>query len=479
MAIRDWINKLLAPKQGSVQAGTGYTRPVTQPMEMYDRLAQRNDRKTRITESVQMKETDPRVARILYKMGADATVGDFHVKVESASDERTAKEAQGIIDTLIQKCDIYYKTPGWMRACLREGDLFLENIVDEKNNEVVRLKKLATMITHSNMNNEGNFPENEPAYYQSNPWLEDEKIRTFEEWQVLHIKWEEEDGKPYGAPLLASSRLSWKRLDNGEKNIVARRGINAGLRRHHKIGNPERPDWQQVDSYKKENRDTLDNPMSPVQDFYSTGNVDIIELGGDTTLGDLADLDHFEGMIAMNAGVPMALLGGNREKGINRDVLEEQEEDYYRVIEDLDMVFERAFIKLFRFALLLQGINDESISITFNWGAKDREDIESKIERATKLQGLGFSFETVFGVCDLDGITFEDEMERIKNQIAEGIVPYGLGTKLDPTLASLLMGLGVKQGGNPELIAEEIGKLRELAERQMGPGDMPLKVMRK
>ena len=105
-------------------------------------------------------------------------------------------------------------------------------------------------------------------------------------------------------------------------------------------------------------------------------------------------------------------------------MIKEQEEDYLRVVGDIDEVMEQAFTRIFDLALLLKGINPDSVVYVFNWGAKDREDIDRKVLRAERLQGIGLSFETVFNTMDLDGITFEEELDRIQKQQKAGIIPY-------------------------------------------------------
>lgn len=475
--IKQFIVDKLSPKQDSVEAGTGYARPVTPEMKEFDKVSQREDRRSKIQDSTEMANTDPRVARMLYKLRTDSCVNGVSVEVQSASNESAKDAAQEIIDTFMERCKVVKKLPGWVKATVRDGEAFLEVVVDDNSGEIVRLKKLAASITHSNENSEGNFPEGEPAYYQAHPWMFDQKIKTFERWQIIHIKWDEEDGKPYGTPLFSPGRLTWKRVDGSEKTIVARRQIN-GMKLHHKVGSPERPDWEQVKKYRDENRDTIDHPLEPVSNFFTTGNVDIKEIAADRSIGEIRDIKHLEGLLFALTGIPPALFGGGNEVSVNRDILELMEKDYYKVIQDINDLFEAGLREAITFALLLQDINTDSIEYTFNWGAKDREDSDAKIARAKELQSLGFSFETVFGVCDLDGITFEDEMERIKRQVAEGIVPYGLGTKLDPVLAQLLLGVMAKPAGNEE-VAEQLSKLTELAERQMEPGVLPLRVARR
>jgi hypothetical protein len=456
-----------ASKEEKLQ-GSGLQRPVAKEMESYDKTAIREDRRSKIIDCLKMGALDDRVARLYEKISGDATINNFSISVESAPTEQIKNKSQSIIDSVVDQCEIFRKLEGWVESCLKEGDMFLEIIVDEKTKEIIRLKKLAAVITFRNINSEGNFPENEPAYYQEHPFSR-EKIRTFENWQICYIPRRYIDGQPYSEPLFASSRLTWERLDNAEKNIVIRRAIRSGLRRHHRVGAKDRPgSWEEVLRYKNENVDTLSNPMDAAQDFYTTGNIEITELQGDSSLGDISDIEFFEGKLVMRAGVPYALLGGGREKNINRDILEEQEEDYYRVIQSINDSFEVGLRQVFDFALLLQGINIESVKYSFNWGAKDRDDIDKKLARAEIMQRLGFSFETIFKTVDLDVVTIEEEVERIQKQVEDGVIPYGVGMKLDPNMLMALM--GTSQNGTNEELIEQIKRLNEFSEKQTSPG---------
>ena len=95
-----------------------------------------------------------------------------------------------------------------------------------------------------------------------------------------------------------------------------------------------------------------------------------------------------------------------------------------RVIGDIDEVMEEAFRRIFDIALLLAGINPDAVVYVFNWGAKDREDTDKKVQRAERMLTMGYSFETVFKTVDLDGVTYEEELERIQCQVDDGFIPY-------------------------------------------------------
>lgn len=459
-------------KSDEVRSGKSLQRAVAPEAQEYDQISVREDRRNVIKDCITMEREDPRIDRLYYKMASDATVGDFTAKVEQAQSEGVVRKSQDVIDRVMDDCEILEKQRGWIVNALREGDTFLENIVDDSKKRIVRLKKMATIITMSNMDATGNFPIDKPAYYQEHIWTR-KPIKTFEPWQVTQISWKFEDGNPYGCPLFRSSRLTRKRLDGGEKNITIRRSVVAGSKMQHRVGTETNPgSWEDVNTYKDNNKDTLANPLAPHQNYFTTGNIDIKKIGEDTTLGDIADIMYMEGVMMLPSGVPMALLGGGREKDINRDVLEEQTQDYYRVSDDISEVFEKAYRKIFSFALLLAGINDESIVITFNWGAKDREETDAKIARGKLLQELGFSFETIFGVCDLDNITFEMEMERVQRQLESGWVPYGNSMKLDPNVLLALVAMGKGDDTQLEELVSSIDRIKGLTESTMVGGTM-------
>lgn len=472
--IKEAARVLFTRNVRSTEAGSGdsYQRAVVPEAEEYDKISMRKDRRSIITDCIKMEKQDPRIDRLYYKMASDATVGGFTAKVETAATESIQGQAQDVIDEVIDKCEILDKQRGWMINALREGDTFLENIVDDKTKKLIRLKKMATIITMSNMNAMGNFPENKPAYYQEHMWTR-QSIKDFEAWQVSQISWKFEDGNPYGCPLFRSSRRTQKMSDKGMENIAIRRSIISGNRMQHQVGSENAPgNWEDVKTYQEKNKDTLANPMKPHQNFYTTGNIKITKIGEDTTIGDIDDIKYIEGVMILPSGVPNALLGGGREENVNRDVLKDQTTDYYRVVDDISEVFEKAYRRVFRFALLLAGINDESLTITFNWGAKDREERESKIERAIKAQVMGVSFETCFGIMDLDGVTFEEEMERIRSQVEEGIVPYGVGMKLDPNVLMALLATNSGEQDRVEELVSVVTKLKNLAEGSMSGGTM-------
>ena len=285
------------------------------------------------------------------------------------------------------------------------------------------------------MDAEGNFPTDKPAYYQEDPQNRNEVAKEFEMWEMVHLKRNSMDGIPYGKPLFGAARLTWKRLTQGELDVSIQRKIRHGYRLLHVIGTADMPGKpEDIRQYKKLNEGVLKKPKNSTGDFYSDGRADIKRIEGLNSV-DIKDLTYLEGILWIVAGVPGALTSGGREGATNLNVIKAQEDDYHRAIADLYRTIEVGLRQIFNLALALQLINPDSVEYVFKWSAQDRTTMESKLEHAALFQGLGYSFQTIFEYIALEGLTFEEELERLTEQKALGVIPYGIGVK--PTLPSL------------------------------------------
>ena len=118
-------------------------------------------------------------------------------------------------------------------------------------------------------------------------------------------------------------------------------------------------------------------------------------------------------------------MSGGRESSSNYAVISSQDEDYLRTLGHIDETIEEGFRQIFDLALLLKKVYPGSVDYRFNWGAKDRDSLDKKLLRAGLLIECGYSHQTSFEVADLDnGVTYEEELDRIRKQLREGTVPY-------------------------------------------------------
>lgn len=446
----------------------GRQKDVSPGQAEYHEVAVKNDRKSKIHDCRDMDTNDPRIKRCHTLLSFDASVGGFNLNINSALNERIKNDTKEITDLLISDCNVTSNLNGWIYKCLLDGDLVGELGIDDAEAKITRIKRLEPVITYSRQDIYGNFPTDKPAYYQEDSLIYGQITAEFWKYQIAHCGWERFDGDVYGNPLFTSARKHYRRLDEAEKSAVAIRKLDAG---DHITFNGLNTQKEQMD-FKEANKDSLDNPFRPVNVWYLSENLKFQKHTGSRNLGELSDLKYFEGLVVMASGVPIALLSGGREEIINRDVFEDQLKKYYSTIASIDNIIENWLREIFSTALLLKGITPESVQYSFNWSNKDRDDIDLKIERGLKLQQLGYPFVIIHTMVDLDGVEYEDVIERVKEQIAEGVIPYGMNAKLDPNLMALLGNLANSQNKGSKL-AEDISKLRELAEAQLEPsGDM-------
>ena len=406
----------------------GYQRAIYPGMEQIEKQHIGHRRYRVLKDVMEMARNDPRISRMLYKLAADAAYKSFNVIIEDAPGKRAELRALDIINRTRFLINDKKHLRGWIEALLRDGDLFLQMLVGNKAGprEIVRVKKLAAEMTYSNLNAEGEFPKDKPPYYQAHPYDIERELRAFDAWEIVHIKWRGEDGQPYGRPVFDSARLAWQRVDSGEKNVTVRRQLRAGRRIMFNVGTEENPGtWEDVEKFKDENEDALSNPQNPVTDFFGNGQVSAEEIEGDQSIQDIKDIEHFEGLLHICGYTSQASMSGGRESSSNYAVISSQDEDYLRTLGHIDETVEEGFRQIFDLALLLKKENPTAINYRLNWGAKDRDSLDKKLLRCGLLIECGFSHQTAFEVADLDnGVTYEDELERIRKQLREGDVPY-------------------------------------------------------
>lgn len=389
-----------------------------------------------------MAETDPRVNRILYKLSADATENSFTVTVEDATGQRMKSKAQGVLDRCRYLINDKEKLRGWIESFLRDGDLFLQLKISPAR-EIINAQKLAAEMTFSRLNTQGEFPKGKKPYYQAKGIFDQQILREFEDWEIVHAKWRSEDGQPYGSPLFMAGQKTVKRVESGEDDMSIRRKLRAGLRFFFNVGTPDNPgSWEEVERFKEKNKDTLEKPVNAVSNIYGNGLMDMKAVQGDSELGNKEDIDHFEGLITMIGLTPSAMISGGRESGTNLNVIDSEEEDYSRTLMAICFSAEFGFLRpIFNSQLLLSDIDPDSIEYTLNWGAKGRESDYRKLQKATLWIRLGYSHETAYALADIDnGLTYEDELARIAEQKEQGIIPYtgpnvsrsNMDTPLDP-----------------------------------------------
>lgn len=440
--------KMPVPTGDSQQSGL--TQPVPRGMEGYEKTRLQHSRRARYKDIASMIAMNPTADRMLFKLGLDASLGGLTVEVQNTMGVRAMHRAQQVVDRtrLLIKDEI--KLEGWFEGLLRDGDLFLQILVKNNPREIGMVKKLAAEVTHSNMNKEGNFPDNKPAYYQTDSIFNEEMIRMFDEWEIAHVKWRGEDGKPYGTPLLASARLAYRRLESGEQNMSIRRALAAGFRELLNIGTENEPGTpSEIAKFREENANTFNDPQNPFASLFGNGRVSAENLNTDVNVGETQDIDYFKRDLVMAGMAPPGSLPGFEKSAPNYAVIQLHDLDYNRTIQSLAFRMEGGYNTIFDLGFLLSGIDPMSVKLLYTWGSKDREAQEKKFMYAKLALEIGASVETAWRIADWDGYSYDEEIAKIEAQIQAGVVPY-TGTNLSPTRSAPLGDDASMGNGNGE-----------------------------
>jgi hypothetical protein len=118
-------------------------------------------------------------------------------------------------------------------------------------------------------------------YWTDRPTLSDvppADATFFPEWQIIHARWDRDEGSRYGTPMFASARKAYKRMSQGELDIAIRRKTRSGQRYVHVLDGASAAE---IEAYKVANKPALDDPYAAVADFFSNrpGGLQVVQGG--------------------------------------------------------------------------------------------------------------------------------------------------------------------------------------------------------
>lgn len=364
--------------------------------------------------------------------------------VKAKRGSQVANRAQEIIDAFWKRCKIDSSSILWVSKLVADGDIFL-NIVIEPYEDRYRIKAIRVSppaIMKRNENEYGEFPDVQRAFSEIDPKdslyyqtiIPDTAKKHFPLWAINHIRWKYRGGL-YGTSQYVSIRKLSKQNLTADDDMVVRRKTRAPQRRVHSIGDKDKPgDPKDVEKYKAEHRDAIINgKYTPITDYFNNGRGDVKNLDGDGNLDKIGDAEYLYNKENIGTAIPKGLVGFAED--INRDVLDDQKEELYEIIEDIRTLLEygdggpfsglRAIVEL---ELLLHGIdvemNDIKYDITFN--ALKNEPPKDLVERTIRAREARLIDQRtavtqtahLFNVEDPDTLleALEEEAEQAKQQ---------------------------------------------------------------
>jgi len=363
----------------------------------------------------EMYAGDPRVKGILKAVARDVVRGGFQVNCKGNA------RAEAVANALVKRLGLASKLDDWVRLTLRDGDTFLEVGVSA-GGEIVDVSRKPTLQMHRQSDAADRFADPLKAYWWAGEaWVGQQPpgdALWFAEWQIVHARWDHDEGSRYGEPLFASAVKAFKRMSEGETDIAVRRKTRSGMRYLHSL---EDAGEAEIEAYKERNKNALESPFAAVIDFFANQRVTISAIQGDAHLAEIDDVLHHIRTFWVASPLPMSLLGYGQD--LNRDVLEEQQEQYERALEQIAEWVEEELVRpLLERQWLLAGILPDGLDYELVWKNKrpvTAGDLRDAADAALRLKSLGLPGDVVVSVLgrflpgiDLSAVDLDGGVER-------------------------------------------------------------------
>lgn len=389
MAFWDRITALFSRTNTSeTDSFQGRQSDTSKHTELIDRFKVEQDRVSQIKESNKFYNEDDLAKGVVRTIASNATMGGFSFRCDD-------EKAKQIVNDMLRRTKLQSKAFPYLRKGMLDGDLFGQ-IVVAPNGDIIKVKRMPALLMRRNSNDADEFDDPTRAFYQVDPMeaayfaldpstLSDKDATWFAEWQIVHARWDHDEGSRYGVPFLNSSRGSLKKIAEGALDMAIRRKTRAGMKYVHSL---EDASEAELEAYKNRNKKALSNPFAAIADFFSNKKVTVSSIQGDAKLSENEDIKFHVDRFFAGMPVPKALLGF--EQSINRDVLEKQEVQYLRELDNAEEFITSFIREIIDLQLLLKGILPESVDYSLNWadrwGDQKMDNLTKITDVITKLQ---------------------------------------------------------------------------------------------
>lgn len=403
-------------KQVETQAASYADSPTTYE---YDVFKLNTDRISMIEEVNRLcsENGDIRFQRANQMIAADATKGGFSIIVQGSERDKlrqrqlgknfsrvsaSANKAQAVIDEFLLRTKLNRLCTEHAAALLRDGDLFLNVIVDLKDGLIMQVRRAPILSIKKNINEYGEFYDVQRAFSQFDilnlAALQQLKPpessrKDFAVYQMNHIRWLPDETKIYGTSQYAVARKAYRMLAEMEKATAYRRMFRSVSKLAHKM--PQDTRAKDIEEYKRQNAlvDAQGQPTKNahlLKDFI--GNVEVTALHDEANLDQIADVELMENLLWVNLLVPKAIITGGQN--INRDILKVQYPKYVESLEDItdrleygDSQMYSGYRDIIDLQLMLAGINPQSVQYDMVWSQKTNETPLERMERVQQALG--------------------------------------------------------------------------------------------
>jgi len=369
-------------------------KPSQEPMDLVEKFKAETERKAVIEECRKMYKTDLRIKKAFRMLAQDTMKGGFSVKTANA-------QAQAEADALFSRLGLNQKLERYVRLTPRDGDSFLQNVIDENMN-IVSLTRKPTLRMRRNTDDADQFSDPSKAFWMADKmyWGMDppKDVTWFAQWEIIHARWEWDEESRYGTPMFASGTGTFRKVTEGEIDMAVRRKTRAGMRYHHVIeGNAS-----DVEAYKELNKTALNNPNIAAADFFSNKPGGINAVQGDANMDQIADVKHQIATLFAGSDVPMELVAYGEE--LNRDILGDKREEYEEILRQVrEWTVDEILKPLLELQWLLKGILPDGLEyeiISKHATGLKAQDFLTITDAVLRMKILGIADEVIKAILE-------------------------------------------------------------------------------
>lgn len=420
-----WQRRSRRPADATQTSEQGTSATASPSSEQFQLWQLRYERRSIIADLRRLADDEPRFARALRKLAREAVRKGVRITLQEGPSRGPVagryRRAQAILEDTLKTCDLSpAKLRSWAWALPLEGDLFVQVVVAD--GRVVDAKRMPSASMERNTDSQDRFFDVQRAFSQIDIQTNTD-ITQFAAWQIHHERWNHLDGERYGRSEFLQLRRPARNLQLLEQAQVIRRIVRAALRLLHKVGNKDKPGLaRDVEDYKAFNNLAAQSkggydPTIAMRDYYGNGLTEVVAIPGDPNVHEIADLEYFRDAFAAGTGVPKAMLGW-ADKEINRDILKDQIEQWLKEVQDLTDAIKNVVRTVLDLALLLAGIDPETVPYDLVFSQNTTETASERQSRVAAALQAGLISRRIAVGAVAEDYDFDD-VDRVLAEIED------------------------------------------------------------
>jgi len=390
------------------------TTPENELKAMYDLMWVDPELRQSILDVRQMDKEDGRVKQIHKRIARDTVKGGLVLK-QAQENEKVAQLWREFGRRL--QLNRIEKLKSDAKGLAMEGNLPLQIVLDNPSSgapDILAAVRMPSETIKPNTNPGGRFNDIQRAYLQIDVMTGAERA-AFPLWKLFVCRFDPDnfdDLGSLGRPFLDSNRSCWQKLKMTDQDLVIRRRTRAPLRFSHIL---EGATKEQLDTYRAE----VEKDQNEITtDFYSNKKGGVTAVSGDANLDHIKDIAYLVDCFFSGSGTPKGLMGFTEDMA--RDILEDMKRDYYDSIDEIQDTLAYAYEAIFRFQLLLKGINPDAEDFCIEFAERRTETKNQTADLALKMQALGYPAGMLFEAMG-DNATYVRQRQEWER---ENVDPY-------------------------------------------------------